>query len=694
MKTADASDLTKEKLLEMLATIKPAVSEPIYAMVEKLVTAFLVMRGILEGKRVSIVRLLKLVFGEKTEKTDRLFPKDKDPDKENSPTNGPEGKKKRKGHGRNGVKDYPGAEKIHVPHDSLKPGCQCPSCLKGKLHLIEPGKALRIIGQAFLKAKLYLLERLRCGLCGDIFWAKRPEEAGKDKFNAEAGAMIALLKYGSGLAFNRLKTLQESLDMPVSASVQWAIVRDMAVKLGVILDTFIFVAAQAEIVHNDDTKAKILEVPGTSNQSGTSDKKSKKRTGLFTTALVSIVSGFKIALFFTGPKHAGENLNDLLRQRHEGREPVIQMCDGQDYNEPADFTTIVGNCLSHLRRKFVDVIEQFPDECRRVLLDLREVYRVDATAKKKGLSKEDRLRLHQTKSGPIMDGLKAWCEAQFNEKKVEKNSGLGGAISYLLNRWSKLTLFLRQAGAPLDNNLCERVIKMAILHRKNSYFYKTMRGAAVGDLFMSIIHTCRLNDVNPFDYLVALLKHIDRVQEQPAEWLPWNYKVALNALTSSQAATEAPQAAPTTDHCPEAPPASDVEPATSTESPSVPPASDSPTEPVPAEKTSLETATDHRREDLPASGVKPSTTSAEAYPPQPVASLCEPVPARVSNPEMPANHHCGGLPSHVRGSSRNGTGGFDRCAPADTSSGRVFAPTGTSAQESRPAATPDSVNTS
>ncbi len=75
---------------------------------------------------------------------------------------------------------------------------------------------------------------------------------------------------------------------------------------------------------------------------------------------------------------------------------------------------------------------------------------------------------------------------------MEPNSGLGKAISYMLRQWPALTLFLREPGAPLDNNLCERALKKAILHRKNSLFYKTLNGAEVGDLYMSLIHTCEL----------------------------------------------------------------------------------------------------------------------------------------------------------------------------------------------------------
>jgi|ERR1700736_1380321 transposase len=110
---------------------------------------------------------------------------------------------------------------------------------------------------------------------------------------------------------------------------------------------------------------------------------------------------------------------------------------------------------------------------------------------------------------------------------VEPNSGLESAITYCLKHWERLTLFLRQAGAPLDNNLVERALKKAVLHRKNSLFYKTENGAEVGDLFMSLIHTCELNGANPFAYLMELQKQAEEVAENPSPWMPWNYQQAL-----------------------------------------------------------------------------------------------------------------------------------------------------------------------
>ncbi len=126
-----------------------------------------------------------------------------------------------------------------------------------------------------------------------------------------------------------------------------------------------------------------------------------------------------------------------------------------------------------------------------------------------------------------MNDLRAWLKAQIDERNVEPNSSLGDAINYMLGHWHKLTLFLRIAGAPLDNNICERTLKMAIRHRNNSQFFKTERGAHVGDVFMSLIHTARLCGADPFDYLVAIDLHRDQVAACPSDWLPWNYRDTL-----------------------------------------------------------------------------------------------------------------------------------------------------------------------
>lgn len=236
----------------------------------------------------------------------------------------------------------------------------------------------------------------------------------------------------------------------------------------------------------------------------------------------------KIALFFTGAKHAGENIAEVLKQRARELPAPIQMCDALSRNvpKPAGVKTLLANCLAHGRRQIVDVAENFPEECRYVLETLGSVYHNDGMARDQKLSAEGRMLYHRELSGPLLEKLKGWMTAQFAQHRVEPNSGLGKAFSYLLNHWSKLTLFLSQPGAPLDNNIVERALKKAILNRRNALFYRTVNGAAVGDLFMSLIHTCELNGVNPFEYLTALLRHPEEIKQDASAWLPWNYREA------------------------------------------------------------------------------------------------------------------------------------------------------------------------
>lgn len=488
----------------------------------------------LEAKDVSIHRLRRLVFGASTEKTEQVVGEAGRADK--SVTAGQEPKKKHKGHGRNAASAYRGAERVKVPHGSLSRGDHCPDCPKGKVYLqSEPSPLVRVKGMAPLQATVYELERLRCNLCGKVFRANAPSGVGNNKYDETAASMIGLLKYGCGLPFNRLERLQQGLGIPLPAATQWELVAGASKLLVSAHDELIRQAAQGDVLHNDDTTMRILELARqTAGEVLSSDEDSDKRTGVFTSGIVSTSAGHKVAVFFTGRKHAGENLSELLAQRAAELSQPIQMCDALSRNTPGEFETLLANCIAHARRRFVEVASRFPDECRHVLEKLGEVYRNDSIAREREMSPEQRLNWHQAESAPVMETLEQWLKEQLEQHRVEPNSGLGDAIGYTLKHWLKLTLFLRQPGAPLDNNICERALKKAILHRKNALFYKTENGARVGDIFMSLIHTAELCSADPFDYLVALQRKHEAVAQHPAEWMPWNYQETLGHLSTSR----------------------------------------------------------------------------------------------------------------------------------------------------------------
>jgi transposase len=426
------------------------------------------------------------------------------------------------GHGRNGAEVFGGARKVAIAHQKLTHGDRCPECGKGNVYRQkEPKVLVRIVGQAPLAATVYSLERLRCGACGQVFTTQEPDGMGPEKYDETTAAMIAQLKYGSGTPFYRLEQLEGQLGIPLPAATQWEIMEEAAELIKPARDELTRQAAQGEVVHNDDTSMRVLRL---------TREASDERTGVFTSGIVSTGQGWKIALYCTGRQHAGENIADVLQQRAKQLSPPIQMCDALSRNvpkSPAGVEILLAHCLAHGRRQFVEVAANFPDECRYVLEMLGQVYGHDAEARESGLTPEERLRFHQERSGPVMDQLHGWLEAQLAERKTEPNSGLGKAITYLLRHWRPLALFLRQAGAPLDNNIVERALKRAVLHRKNALFYRTLNGAQVGDLFMSLIHTCQLCGANSFDYLTELQRHAQELAASPAEWMPWNYRQAL-----------------------------------------------------------------------------------------------------------------------------------------------------------------------
>jgi hypothetical protein len=282
--------------------------------------------------------------------------------------------------------------------------------------------------------------------------------------------------------------------------------------------------------HTDDTGVKILEIIKENQEREAlaedgADCGCEKRKATYTSGIMSKVGDRVIVLYFSGRKNAGENLDEVLRRRAMDLGPPLQMCDALNQNYTKEFATIIINCLSHGRRKFVELLESYPRECRFVIETLAKVYKYDEEARLEKMTPWERLCFHQEKSKPLMDELEEWFGEQFSQKKIEPNSNLGQVIKYMQNHWQKLTGFLRIEGAPLDNNCLEQALKVAILNRKNAYFYKTVNGAHVGDMFMSLIETCRRAKANPFDYLTRLQENAGDVVKNPGKWLPWNYKV-------------------------------------------------------------------------------------------------------------------------------------------------------------------------
>jgi transposase len=468
-------------------------------------------------KAVSIKRLLAMVFGAKTEKKENVL-------KTGTSRSRNKDKTANKGHGRRSSDEFTGADKASITHESLNHKDPCPLCPKGIVYRQkQPGRVIYFTGHAPVQATVYELEKLRCNLCGKVFTAQAPGNKTGRHYDASAMAMMAIFRYGYGFPWNRLEQLQAGMGIPLAATTQWDKTEAAADLIHPVFRELARQAAQGDVIHNDDTTMKILSLIKENK-----DKTTDDRTGIFTTGIISRIGDKRqIALFYTGRNHAGENIADLYRKRDTSRPPPVQMCDALSRNTADEFKVILCNCLTHARRGFIDEVENFPEETTHVIEVLADVYYIDAQTRKQTMTPQQRLAYHQEHSEPLMTALKSWLTHQINDHLVEPNSGLGKAVTYMIKHWPELTRFLRVAGAPLDNNICERSLKRCIQHRKNSLFYRTEHGAFIGDMFMSLITTCTLNQVNPLDYLIILLENASALFKAPSGWMPWNYKANI-----------------------------------------------------------------------------------------------------------------------------------------------------------------------
>lgn len=410
------------------------------------------------------------------------------------------------------------------------PGECCPDCQAagqtGKLYAYNAGCFIRLEGQPLVSGKRYQLAGSRCNLCSKIFKPKVPaaiKEA--PKFSPSAVSNIAIGHYSNGLPFYRIEQWQYNCGVPLPDSTQYDEMAKLAKKVLPIVQSLRQLSANSPLFYYDDSPFQIL-------------KGEKKAHG---TAIVSQSGSHWIYLFCVSDLIAGKEVSKLLKERHCD-EDFSTMTDASNQNELSELNetllcrAIIAYCLVHGRRKFYDLLDDFPKKCQFVIDNITEVYRHEAHCQREKLSPAQRLVYHQQNSAPMMGALKVYLTNLWHYEGIEHNSTLGKAVKYMLTRWTFLTRFLTVEGCPIDNSLCERAIKDLIRYRKNSLFYRTQAGAHCGDTLMSLIHTAMKNNINAFDYLNALQEHVDLLETNPEGFLPWNYQATVAAMSQAKAA--------------------------------------------------------------------------------------------------------------------------------------------------------------
>ena len=549
MKQPEDVQLSREDGEALLARLEAnALTANDRRVLGKVLTSYFWLLFALREAKLSLKRIKALVFGEKSKKP-------KPPSSDGTPSGGSGGGSELStsptqgvltpapaappaknppppGHGRQGADVYRAAQTVECRHEALAVGERCPACGRGNLYRLPPGVEMRLDGDALLSAVRYELEKFRCSACGQIFTAAVPAAAGSEKYTTRARAVLALARYYLGLPWHRLEGFQALVGVPVPDATQWdqgEIVGDCSHPIFKCLEKL---AAQGEVIFQDDTPGRVLTLIEENQivraQAQAQGKaKPEVRTGMQTTALIVQVGKRRICLYYTGRRHAGENLEALLTKRDPGRGKPLVMSDALSSNNAEETMLIRCHCLAHARRQFSDLADDFPAESGVVVDALKLIYEHDDEARKQGLSAQERLVYHQTYSEPVFTALKTWLEEQTRQRLVEPNSSLGKAIAYLVDHWETLTRVVTVPGVPLDNNVAERALKLAIRQRKNSLFYASEHSAYIASILTSVIATCVQAGVNALEYLVAVQDHRPEVFANPGAWLPWNYQAAL-----------------------------------------------------------------------------------------------------------------------------------------------------------------------
>jgi len=179
--------------------------------------------------------------------------------------------------------------------------------------------------------------------------------------------------------------------------------------------------------------------------------------------------------------------------------------------------------MAHARRKFDEALENDKEPAGYVLTQMQELYAIEQTGREQSLSVQELYSLRQQQALPILKSLKTWMMDAYS--KVVPQSTIGKALNYSLQRWDKLCLYAQDGRLQIDNNLVENAIRPVAIGRKNYMFAGSHNGARRAAMLYSFLGTCKINKVNPFEWLQDILRRmpshpVNRLEELlPNNWV-------------------------------------------------------------------------------------------------------------------------------------------------------------------------------
>lgn len=429
--------------------------------------------------------------------------------------------------GKASVNDYPESPICVHTHDTLKPGDQCPSCGRGKLYFGTPRQRLIFQGQPPITPVRHMFRDLFCSLCKDVFRVSPPQHLaddglGKvDRYGYSAISMITMMKFFSMLPYYRLGRLASMLGVHVAPSTQFDQVEKVANTFAPVQILQRDIASQGQLLMTDDASNKILSKK-TALIPRRSTGKMQLRDGCHSSVAIAFDDLDEMTVLIkTDIIHAGEWLDQILAARNPSLAKPKVMWDRVSSNTITVCDYVDLACNQHARQNFKDLEDQMPKIIRPILNAYKRIFFNDVQTA--NLSKADRLSYHQTHSQSVFNSIVSTSKKVLSDKLVTENSELGQAFQYVLNHEKALSGFLKYEGAPVSNNLVERVILNIVLMRRASHFFRTPESAAIADTILSVGLTAFFAGVNLYHYFRLGLKHAEEVGKEPERWLPANF---------------------------------------------------------------------------------------------------------------------------------------------------------------------------
>ena len=531
-KSSRVVEIDRKSLAELMIRVEEAIEHDLALSVDDLKMLLLAISTLstlqekIENSDVTLHKLRKLLG--MVQQSERRQGAKKDLDKKNNPKNNRTKKRKPK------PPHEPPVVVYHKITDYQRGQC-CPGCEVGKLYKQEPSKFLRVTGHARFEAEQHIVDQLRCNACQQIYKAPLPESVLEDgdatqMYGYSARTLMAIDKFFSGLPYYHQGNLAHIFGHAISASTLFDQCEQVANAVMPVFYEFKKQAATAYQFLLDDTHNRILE-----QSPELRDKPNGKgkvlRTGVYSSGLIAQLSdGHEIVLFETSLGHAGEHLDSILTFRPPGLIPPLTMSDALSSNLVTAVAVKAAHCNAHARRQFYDIESLYPDDVDWVLKMYGKIWKADDEAKEKNLNPQQRLAYHQQHSLPVMQSIRHWGEAKRAADDFEEHAAFCRAIKYFLRHYEQLTLFCVEPSALIDNNRMEEKLKIVIRGRKTAHFYKTVNGAGVANVLISLIATAYNAGENVYDFLKGLQRYQNHLKSNPVAWLPWNYKKTIEAI--------------------------------------------------------------------------------------------------------------------------------------------------------------------